>query len=69
MRVEGSVLGKSPPEYFQDLRIERAVHLLENSQARVDQIAAEVGYAEGVALRVLLRRKLCRGVREVRRSQ
>jgi transcriptional regulator GlxA family with amidase domain len=63
-----SVLGKSPLEYFQDLRIERAVHLLETSQASVDQIAAEVGYAEGVTLRTLLRRKLGRGVREIRGS-
>jgi transcriptional regulator GlxA family with amidase domain len=63
-----SVLGKSPLEYFQDLRIERAVHLLETSQASVDQIAAEVGYAEGATLRTLLRRKLGRGVREIRRS-
>jgi hypothetical protein len=30
--------------------------------------SAEVGYAEGVTLRVLLRRKLGRGVREIRRS-
>lgn len=64
-----SVLGKSPLDYFQDLRIERAVHLLETSQASVDQIAAEVGYAEGATLRVLLRRKLGRGVREIRRLQ
>ena len=63
-----NVLGKSPPEYLQDLRIERAVHLLETSQASVDQIAAEVGYAEGVTLRALLRRRLGRGVREIRRS-
>jgi len=63
-----SVTGKSPLAYVQDLRIERAVHLLETSQASVDQIAAEVGYAEGVTLRVLLRRKLGRGVREIRRS-
>jgi transcriptional regulator GlxA family with amidase domain len=63
-----SVLGKSPLEFFQDLRIERAVHLLETSQASVDQIAAEVGYAEGVTLRTLLRRKLGRGVREIRGS-
>jgi transcriptional regulator GlxA family with amidase domain len=62
-----SVLGKSPLDYFQDLRIERAVHLLENSQASVDQIATAVGYAEGVTLRALLRRKLGRGVREIRR--
>jgi transcriptional regulator GlxA family with amidase domain len=62
-----SVLGKSPLEYFQDLRIERAVHLLETSPASVDQIAAEVGYAEGATLRALLRRRLGRGVREIRR--
>lgn len=62
-----SVLGKSPLEYVQDLRIERAVHLLEASPASVDQIAEEVGYAEGATLRVLLRRRLGRGVREIRR--
>jgi transcriptional regulator GlxA family with amidase domain len=63
-----SVLGKSPLAFFQDLRIERAVHLLRTSHASVDQIAAEVGYAEGVTLRALLRRRLGRGVREIRRS-
>jgi transcriptional regulator GlxA family with amidase domain len=63
-----SVLGKSPLAFFQDLRTERAVHLLKTSQASVDQIAAKVGYAEGVTLRALLRRKLGRGVREIRRS-
>jgi transcriptional regulator GlxA family with amidase domain len=63
-----SVLGKSPLEYLQDLRIERAVHLLKTSQASVDQIASEVGYAEGVTLRSLLRRKLGRSTREIRRG-
>jgi AraC-like DNA-binding protein len=51
-----SVLGKSPLAFFQDLRIERAVHVLRTSHASVDQIAAKVGYAEGVTLRALLRR-------------
>lgn len=64
-----NVLGKSPLDYFQDLRIERAVNLLETGEASVDQIAAEVGYAEGTTLRVLLRKKLGRGVREIRRLQ
>jgi transcriptional regulator GlxA family with amidase domain len=63
-----SVLGKSPLAFFQDLRIERAVHLLRTGHASVDQIAAEVGYAEGVTLRALLRRRLGCGVREIRRS-
>ena len=61
-----SVLGKTPLSYFQDLRVERAVHLLQTSADSVDQIATKIGYADGVTLRSLLRRKLGRGVRELR---
>ena len=64
-----SVLGKSPLAFFQDLRAEHAVHLLRTSRASVDQIAAKVGYAEGVTLRALLRRRLGCGVREIRRNE
>jgi len=64
-RLQGA-LGKSPLSYFQDLRVERAVHLLRTSSESVDQIAAQVGYSDGVTLRALLRRKLGRGVRELR---
>ena len=60
------VLGKTPLSYFQDLRIEHAVHRLQTGTASVDAIASEVGYADGVTLRTLLRRKLGRGVRELR---
>jgi transcriptional regulator GlxA family with amidase domain len=60
------VLGKSPLSYFQDLRIELAVHLLKTSDESIEEIASRVGYADGVALRVLLRRRLGRGVRELR---
>ena len=59
------VLGKSPLSYLQDLRIERAVHLLRTSDDDVEKIAAAVGYADGVTLRKLLRRKLGYGVREI----
>ncbi len=61
-----SVLGKSPLSYFQDLRVERAVHLLRTGSDSVDRIASQIGYADGVTLRTLLRRKLGRGVRELR---
>jgi transcriptional regulator GlxA family with amidase domain len=59
-------LGKTPLSYFQDLRVERAVHLLKTSDHNIERIAAMVGYAEGVTLRTLLRRRLGRGVRELR---
>jgi transcriptional regulator GlxA family with amidase domain len=61
-----SVLGKTPLSYFQDLRVERAVHLLRTGSESIDQIAAQIGYADGMTLRTLLRRKLGRGVKELR---
>jgi transcriptional regulator GlxA family with amidase domain len=63
-----SVLGKSPLAFFQDLRIERAVHLLKSSKHSVERVADLVGYADGVTLRTLLRRRLGKGVRELRGS-
>ncbi|RDS82284.1 helix-turn-helix domain-containing protein [Dyella monticola] len=61
-----SVLGKTPLEFIQDLRIERAVHLLKTTKHSVDQIAERVGYGDGVTLRTLLRRRLGKGIRELR---
>jgi transcriptional regulator GlxA family with amidase domain len=63
-----AVLGKSPLSYFQSLRVERAVHLLKTGNESVDQIAARVGYADGVTLRMLLRRHLGHGIKEIRRA-
>ncbi|HEY9104267.1 GlxA family transcriptional regulator [Chitinimonas sp.] len=62
------VLGKTPMSYFQDLQVERAVHLLKTSSDSVEAIASQVGYADGVSLRALLRRKLGQGVRSIRAS-
>jgi len=64
-----TVLGKSPLSYFQTLRVERAVHLLKTGHESVDEIAARVGYADGVTLRTLLRRHLGYGIREIRRAE
>jgi transcriptional regulator GlxA family with amidase domain len=61
-----TVLGKTPLSYFQDLRVERAVHLLQTSNDSIDLIAAQVGYENGVTLRTLLRRRIGRSVSELR---
>lgn len=61
-----TVLGKTPLSYFQDLRVERAVHLLQTSSDSIDLIAAQVGYANGATLRTLLRRRVGRSASELR---
>jgi transcriptional regulator GlxA family with amidase domain len=61
-----TVLGKSPLSYVQDLRVEHALHLLQTSDAGIDEIAEQVGYGDGVTLRALLRRKTGSGLRELR---
>jgi transcriptional regulator GlxA family with amidase domain len=61
-----AVLGKSPLAYIQDLRVERARSLIHGSGLDIEAIALEVGYIDGATLRTLLRRRLGRGVRELR---
>jgi transcriptional regulator GlxA family with amidase domain len=61
-----AVLGKTPLSFVQDLRVEVAVHRLRTTPDTIEQIAAAVGYADGVTLRTLLRKKTGRGLRELR---
>jgi transcriptional regulator GlxA family with amidase domain len=60
------VLGKTPLSYVQELRVQRAVHLLRTSDASVEEIAGHVGYRDGVTLRTLLRKKTGCGIRQLR---
>lgn len=61
-----AVLGKTPLSYVQDLRVEAAVFRLSTTRDSIEQIAASVGYGDGVTLRTLIRKKTGRGIREIR---
>ncbi len=61
-----AVLGRTPVSYVQDLRVEMAVFRLRTTSESIEQIAAAVGYGDGVTLRTLLRKKTGRGIRELR---
>jgi transcriptional regulator GlxA family with amidase domain len=61
-----AVLGKTPLSYVQDLRVEMAVFRLRTTKESIEQIATAVGYGDGVTLRMLLRKKTGRGIRELR---
>jgi hypothetical protein len=52
----------------QSLRVERAVHFLKTNKASIEEIAAKVGHMDGGTLRLLLRRRLNLGVKEIRRT-
>lgn len=63
-----AVLGKPPVKFVQDVRVEVATHLLRSTSDDIEKVAAKVGYRDGTTLRTLLRKKIGRGVRELRRS-
>jgi transcriptional regulator GlxA family with amidase domain len=64
-RRTDAVLGTSPLAFFQDMRVERAQHLIAVGD-NLEKIAGEVGYADSATLRNLLRRRLGRSVRDLR---
>ena len=64
-----TVLGRSPLSYFQNLRVERAVYLLQTGDVSVDEAAVRVGYSDGTTLRNLLRSRLHIGIKEIKRAE
>lgn len=61
-----AILGRTPLEYVQDLRVELALHRLRTTRQTIEQIAESVGYADGATLRTLLRKKTGRALRDLR---
>ena len=58
--------GLSPVRFLQQLRMERAVELIESTSLAFDEIAHQVGYSDPSTLRELIRRGLGVGPREIR---
>ncbi|NKY54958.1 GlxA family transcriptional regulator [Nocardia flavorosea] len=68
-RVVRADLGMSPKDFADDIRLERAVHLLRSTTKTVDAIASEVGYLSGGALRALIRRRRDLTIAQIRGSR
>jgi transcriptional regulator GlxA family with amidase domain len=63
-----AVLGKPPVAFVQDVRVEVATHLLRSTSEDMEAVAARVGYRDGATFRTLIRKRLGRGIREIRKS-
>lgn len=56
-RATQAELGRSPRDFVDDIRLERAAHLLRTTALTVDTVAAKVGYLNSGTLRNLVRRR------------
>lgn len=56
-RAVQRTLGTSPIRFVQDLRVERACHLLRTTDMSVEAISRKVGYENSHTLRALLRER------------
>ena len=58
--------GMSPIQFLQQLRVERAIELIEMTRLPFEEIAYQVGYADPSTLRMLIRRGAGLGPRDLR---
>src|SRR5215472_13803449 len=56
-RITAAVLGMSPTEFLQEIRLDEATFLLRTTSQTVDAVAAAVGYQNTSTLRALVRRR------------
>ncbi|MCW7943938.1 AraC family transcriptional regulator [Streptomyces hygroscopicus] len=66
-RTVQRVLGTSPIRFIQDLRVERAAHLLRTTDLPLETISRKVGYEHANTLRVLLRERTGKTTSALRR--
>ncbi|UDG96831.1 GlxA family transcriptional regulator [Rhodococcus opacus] len=67
-RTTAAVLGMSPVEFVQEIRLDQATFLLRTTQHSVDTIASAVGYQNSATLRALIRRRRHTSTTEIRRG-
>ena len=65
-RRVAAATGLSPIQFLQQLRVERAIELIESTHLPFEQIAFRVGYADPSTLRGLIRRGAGLGPRDLR---
>jgi transcriptional regulator GlxA family with amidase domain len=66
-RTVQRTMGTSPIRFVQDLRIERAIHLLRTTDLSLETISRRVGYEQANTLRTLLRRRTGKTTAALRR--
>ncbi|WP_068019080.1 GlxA family transcriptional regulator [Nocardia mexicana] len=59
-------LGMSPMDFVDEIRLERATHLLGTTSLTVDAVATQVGYLSAAALRGLIRRRRGMSIAQIR---
>lgn len=65
-RAVQAEIGMTPRDFVDEIRLERATHLLQTTTLTVDAVAGRVGYLNAGTLRALYRRRRGRSIADVR---